>query len=121
MELGRLAQGNIHHVSATDTIDFISQSDVPLGEKVTYAQCVCDHRPLKPEPFCVCIVVGGDKLDCEIDSGAPATNLTEFKLLVNSVISDSTKGARFLNCNIKDFFLASKQSLNILKVEYLRL
>ena len=64
MELGRLAQGNIHGVLATDTIDFIYKSDVPLGEKVTYAQCVCDHRPLKPEEFQVRSVVGGDKLDC---------------------------------------------------------
>ena len=32
MELGRLAQGNIHGVLATGTIDFIYKSDVPLGE-----------------------------------------------------------------------------------------
>lgn len=95
IELGRLAQGNIHGVLATDTIDFIYKLDVPLGDKVTYAQYVCDHRPLKPEPYRVRIVVGGDKLDCEIDSGAPATNLAEFKLLINSVISDAKQGAKF--------------------------
>ena len=107
MELGRLAQGNIHGVTATDTIDFISKSDVPKDEKVTYAQCVCDHRPLKTEPYRVRIVVGGDKLDCDIDSGAPATNLAEFKLLINSVISEAKHGAKFLSCDLKDFFLAS--------------
>ena len=93
MELGRLAQGNKYGVQSTDTIDFIFPHEVPKGEKVTYAQCVCDHRPLKPEPVRVQIVVGGDCLDCSIDSGSPATNLLEFKLLVNSIISDADKGA----------------------------
>ena len=86
-ETGRLAQGNKHGVSSTDTIEFITVDLVPHKEKNTYAQCVCDHRPLKPEPYRIRIVVGGDKLDCEIDSGAPSTNLVEFKLLLNSVIS----------------------------------
>ena len=88
MELGRLAQGNKYGVSSTDTITFIHLHEVPTLEKVTYAQCVCDHRPLKPEPYRISIVVGGDKLDCDIDAGAPATNLVEFKLLLNSVISE---------------------------------
>ena len=46
MELGRLSQGNVHGVQSTDTIEFILQQDVPANEKVTYAQCVCNHRPL---------------------------------------------------------------------------
>ena len=104
MELGRLAQGNIHGVSVTDTIEFILKKDVPDGEKVTYAQCVCDHRPLKFEQYRVRIVVGGDKLDCDIDSGVPITNVAEFKLLINSVISDAKNSARFLSCDSKYFF-----------------
>ena len=96
MELGRLASGNKYGVQYTNTIDFIMFSDVPTNEKVTYAQCVCDHRPLKPEPNRVRIVVGGDKLDCSIDAGAPTTNLTEFKLLINSVISEARQGAKFM-------------------------
>ena len=107
MEFGRLAQGNIHGVQSTDTIDFIAYHEVPSNEKVTYAQCVCDHRPLKPEKFRVRIVVGGDKLDCHIDAGAPSTNLAEFKMLVNSVISEHKHGAKFMSCDLKDFFLAS--------------
>ena len=70
MELGRLAQGNMHGVTSIDTIDFILQSDVPKDQKVTYAQFVCGHRPLKSEPNRVRCVVGGNKLDCDIDSGA---------------------------------------------------
>ena len=37
MEFGRLAQGNKYGVQSTDTIDFISHTDVPIKEKVTYA------------------------------------------------------------------------------------
>ena len=69
MEFGRLAQGNKYGVQYTDTIYFISQKDVPMREKVTYKQFVCDHLPLKHEPFGVRIEVGGDKLDCDIDAG----------------------------------------------------
>lgn len=57
MEIGRLAQGNIHGVQSTDTIDFILKSQVPEKEKVTYTQFFCDYRPLKPEPHRVHCVV----------------------------------------------------------------
>ena len=88
MELGRLAQGNKYNVSSTNTIEFIHLHQVPTKEKVTYAQCVCDHCPLKPEPHRIRLFVGGDKLDCEVDAGAPSTNLVEFKMLLNSFISE---------------------------------
>lgn len=119
MEIGQLAKGNKHGVQFTKTISFINKEEVPSGEKVTYAQCVCDYRPLKPEPYRVQMVVGGDKLDCLIDSGAPTTNLTEFKMLVNSVISKAKNGARFLSCDLKDFFLASPmQYKKYMKLRY---
>ena len=83
-----------------------------MGEKVTYAQFVCDHRPKKPEPYRVRCVVGGDKLDCPIDSGSPTTNMIECKVLLNSVISDAHKNARFMSLDIKDFFLATPMKTN---------
>ena len=49
-EFGRLAQGNVHGVTATDTIEFISKKDIPHNKKVTYGSYRFDHRPLKPEP-----------------------------------------------------------------------
>ena len=57
-EWGRLAQGNKYGVKAQDAIDFISKHDVPTGRKVTYAQFVCDHCPLKTESWRIRIVVG---------------------------------------------------------------
>ena len=107
MELGRLAQGNMYNVKSTDTIDFIIHSEVPPGEKVTNAQFVCDNRPLKLEPHCICCVVGGNKLECAIDSGDPFTNLMQFKILLNIFISESMKGACFASADIQSFFLAS--------------
>ena len=73
---------------------------------VTYTTFVLDHRPLKTEPWRVCITVGGDRLTYDDDFGSPAANIIK-KLLVNSVISDAKKGARFMSADLKDFFLST--------------
>ena len=104
-EWGRLATGNTHGVESTDTIEFIPHSLVPSNKKVTYASFVCDYRPLKKEQWRIRLVVGGDKLEYTLDSGSPATDLTETKILLNSVISDSDQGARFCSMDLKDMFL----------------
>ena len=104
-EWGRLAQGNDAGVEATDTIRFIPFTEVPTNKKVTYASFVCDYRPLKLEKWRIRLVVGGDKLEYAEDSGSPATDLTETKVLLNSTISDPKKGAKFLSMDLKDMFL----------------
>jgi hypothetical protein len=116
-ELGRLAQGNDYNVKATDTINFIPQSEVPQGRDVTYANFVCDYRPLKSEKYRIRLVVGGDKLTYDDDSGSPAASLLETKLLLNSVISDAKQGAQFMSCDLKDFFLATPME----KPEYMKI
>lgn len=115
-EWGRLAQGNVHGVKATDTIDFIHKSKVPVDRKVTYGSFVCDYRPLKDDPYRIRLVVGGDKLDYNDDPASPAAGLLETKLLVNSVISDADKGAKFMCMDLKDHFLASPME----RPEYMR-
>ena len=79
-EFGRLAAG-IRDIKGNNAIKFVSKSSILPHEKVTYAQFVCDERPLKAEKHRVCCVVGGDKLSCDIDAGSPATNLMKFKIL----------------------------------------
>jgi hypothetical protein len=106
-ELGRLAKGNKFGVKHTDTMAFIRKTEVPLGKKVTYANFRADYRPLKPEPYRIRCVVGGDKLDCSYDTASPTTDLLETKLLINSTISDARRGARFCSVDLKDFFLSS--------------
>jgi hypothetical protein len=104
---GRLSQGIHGRVVATNTIDFIQQSEVPTNKKVTYGNCICDYRPLKSEPYCVRFTVGGNKLPYEDDAGSPAASLLETKLLLNSTILDANQGAHFLCADLKDHFLAS--------------
>ena len=77
---------------------------MPNGRNITYATFVLDYRPLKSEPHRVRITVGGDKLTYANDAGSPAANFLETKLLVNSTISDATRGARFMSTDLKDFF-----------------
>ena len=57
MEMGRLAKGNKYGVKYTDTIEFIKQQAVPSGRDVTYGNFVCDHRPLKSEPWRIRLTV----------------------------------------------------------------
>ena len=45
-ELGRLSQG-IGEITGKDVIEFIHRHEVPHDKKVTYANMVCDLKPLK--------------------------------------------------------------------------
>ena len=106
-EFGRLLKGNKNGVGFTDTMEFIHKQQLPSNKKTTYATYRFDHRPLKSEPWRCRMVVGGDKLPYDDDAGSPAASLLETKLIINSVISDSDKGARFFTLDLKDFFLCS--------------
>ena len=86
---------------------FIHKSEISSSTPGTYSNFVCDHRPLKSEPWGVQLVVGDDKLPYLDDPGLPAANLLETKLLLNSVISYATMGACFMSINLKDHFLSS--------------
>ena len=105
-KLGRLSDG-FKNIKGTNTIDFIKKSAIPKHKKITYANMVCDHRPLKTEKHRVRLTIGGDRLDCTYETASPAASLLETKLLLDSVISDANRGARFLTLDIKDFFLQS--------------
>ena len=65
---------------------------------------VCDEKQLKQERYRVQLKFGRDKLDYSYEMASPTTSLTETKILINSVISDANKGARFMTIDIKDFF-----------------
>ena len=63
--------------------------------------------------------MGGDKLSYNDYAGAPAANMLEPKILVNSTISDTKKGTRFMSVDLKDFFLATPMDGNkYIKVPY---
>ena len=65
---------------------------------------VCNYCPLKKEKYRVRLTVGGDKLEYSNDESSPAASMIDAKLLINSTISDSSKGSRFMTVDIKDFF-----------------
>ena len=104
-EWGQLSQRNDSGVEFTNIIQFISYDQVPKNRKVTYANYVCDHRPLKEEKWRVRLFIGRDKLRYEFDSDSPTTDLTKTKILLNSVISDVKDGACFLSIDFRDIFL----------------
>ena len=89
---------------------FIPRHKVPAGEKITYANFIYDIRPLKTETHRVRMTVGGDRLDYEEDPSSPAVSLLDTKIMLNSVISDAHKGARYCTADIKNFYLNNPMS-----------
>ena len=86
-------------------MEFIHFKEKPQDCKVTYANFVCDYRPLKTEKFRVRMTVGGDKLEYFDNTASPTASLIETKLLINSVMSDhKAHNSKFCSMDLKDFF-----------------
>ena len=85
----------------------MNKSKVLTHKKITCALFACDYRSLKQEACWAHIIVSGDKLPYEEDIGAPAANLLETKILLNIMISDAAKWARFMSTDVKDHFLVT--------------
>ena len=65
--------------------------------------------------YCTRLVVGGDKVDYPHDVSTKTVDLDTTKMFLNSVIS--TKDARFMTMDIKDFYLGTP----LTRYEYIRL
>ena len=114
---GQLAQQNHTGVDATDAIQFIKHDKVPNNKTVTYALFACDHCSLNTVELRIQLVIGGDKLSYDNDSSTSATNLLETKIILNSIISNTYKGAGFMSLDLKDMFVQSLMaSLEYMKV-----
>ena len=98
--------GNDTSIKGTDTMEPIAFENIPLTSDITHGSMVRDHRPLKKEKHRCQLDVGGDRLTYDNETAAPVANLLEAKLILNSIIS--TRNAKFLTVDIKDFFLSSK-------------
>ena len=116
-EIGRLAQGMPGHNTGTNTIFFIRKADIPpeRWKDIAFSRIVCNVRPHKSEVNRTRLTYGGSNLDVPMDCGTPTADLITIKLLLNSVIS--TKGARFMCIDIKDFYLNTPMD----RPEYLRM
>ena len=99
-EFGRLAQGVGNRITGSDTIRFIPLSKIPYNrlKNVTYGKFVCELKPNKKE-----INQTRDRINYPGDCSTPTANLVLIKTHLNSVIS--TKGARYMTLDIKNFYL----------------
>eukprot|EP00804_Cyclotella_cryptica_P030011 CCRYP_013454-RA/>CCRYP_013454-RA protein AED:0.36 eAED:0.39 QI:0/0/0/1/0/0/4/0/743 len=104
-ELGRLAQGLPGIVKGTNTIVFILKTNVPQDrwKDVTYRRIVANFRPEKDDRYRIRLSVCGNRINFPGDCGTPTADMITFKVLLNSVIS--TKNARIMTIDIKDFYL----------------
>ena len=100
-EMGRLTKGNDTDIEWTDTMEFIQKNEVSQHIKVTYCSFVYDVQLFKKETHRVRLVVGGDRLEYDFDTGSPAFSMLDTQNLCNSTISNASKGARFLDVDIK--------------------
>ncbi len=111
-EFGQLAQGVGGRVKATNTIFFIPKDKVPKDrmKDVTYGSISCNIKPNKDniksnkeETHQTRLTAGGDRINYLKDVGTPTADMTLVKTLLNSIIS--TKGAKCVILDIKDFYL----------------
>ena len=109
-EFGRLAQGIGGRIKGTDTIRFIHKHEIPADrfKDVTYIKFVCTIRTEKKDPYRTRATMGGNLINYPDDVGTPTANLLLIKIFLNSVIS--TKGARFANADIANFYLMTPLS-----------
>ena len=78
-----------------------------------YASFVCDCKLYKEELYRVRMVVGGNCLNYDKDAFASVASLLEINILINSVISEAEKGARFITHDLKNFYLATPMKKRI--------
>ena len=95
----------MRNIKGNDAIDLIHLSEVRRNNKVDYTNIFCDHRLLKAKKYRVRLIIGGDVLSYLGDVSLPTDSLLEAKLLMNSVILGSHRGAQFMSLDIKNYFL----------------
>jgi hypothetical protein len=85
-ECGRLFQG-IQDIPGTYICFLIEMKNIPKNIKITYSKIVCDYKPHKKEKERVRLTVGGDILNYSGDVITSTSDITKFKILINSTLS----------------------------------
>ncbi len=81
-EIHRLAQGKEGITKGTNTIFFLSHTEIrliPADRIVTYARIVIDHRPQKDDPHQVRITVGGNLINYSFELTTRTTDMVSPK------------------------------------------
>ncbi len=105
-ELHCLAQGCLGITKGTNTIFFLSHTDIrniPTNRTFTYDRIVIDHHPQKEDPNRIRITIGGNLIDYSFELTTRIVDMVSSKILWNSVIR--TKGACFAGADIKNMYL----------------
>ena len=86
---------------------FIHKHKIPVDrlKDVTYIEFVCTVQTEKKDPNRMRATMGGNLINYPDDVGVPTANLLLIKIFLNSVIS--TKGAKFANADLANFYLMS--------------
>lgn len=92
-------------ISGTSTICFISHNHLSPSTKVTYANLICDLRPLKDEKHRVRSTVAGDRLDYVADPSSPAASLIDIQIYPNNTISNAHRGSQYDTANIEHVYV----------------
>jgi hypothetical protein len=99
-ELGRICQC-IRDIAGTNTAFFIDLKSIPKNCKIKYGKLVCDFKPNQNEKHRVRPTAGGDRLDYSGDTATSTSDITTFKILINSTLS--TSGAKMMMMDIKNY------------------
>eukprot|EP00804_Cyclotella_cryptica_P007757 CCRYP_001358-RA/>CCRYP_001358-RA protein AED:0.08 eAED:0.05 QI:0/0/0/1/0/0/4/0/1076 len=102
-------------VKGTNTIVFIAYNEIPPQRRRHLRTHRCQLPTEKEDPYRIRLTVGGNRITYPGDCGTPTADMLTTKILLNSVIS--TKGARFMTIDIKDFYLNTP----MVRPEYMRL
>ena len=82
----------------------------PPKVKITYAKCFCDIKLSKSETHRVRLAVRGNKLTYGGEPSSPAISLLDLRIHLNSVISDTRKGPRYITTDITNYYLNNPMS-----------
>ena len=115
-ELGCLSQGVGNRVRSNGTIFYLRHDKIPTDKRkdVKYGQMFCNTIPQNDVPHWTSPMVGGNLIIFPGDVSTTTVDRKTASLLFNSTIS--TKGAWFLWCEIKGFYLGTP----INRYEYIR-
>jgi hypothetical protein len=104
-KFGRLANGVEGRIKGTNTIIFITKDQIPAARRkdVIYGSYKCNYKPNKEEKWRTQLTAGGDKINYPDNCGTPTADMLLLKILLDSIVS--TKGAKCLMIDIKDFYL----------------
>jgi hypothetical protein len=103
-EVGSLFQG-IQNIPGTDTCFFIELKNIPNDRSITYGKIVCNYKPHKQEKERVRLTVGGDRLNYSGDVITSTSDITTFKILINSTLS--TEEVAMMMMDIKNYYIGT--------------